>query len=93
MAVPIPALMITLKTEAAVVFEYSCDLCGFSTNVKKKFGRHNATQAHRARETEQERPRPGSMPLAREDLSLSNVKSLDNIASFLAYFLVLCPFS
>ncbi|KAF3071686.1 hypothetical protein CFAM422_006556 [Trichoderma lentiforme] len=40
------------KTEAAVVFEYSCDLCGFSTNVKKKFGRHNATQAHRAREAE-----------------------------------------
>ncbi|KAL5091534.1 hypothetical protein Trisim1_003136 [Trichoderma cf. simile WF8] len=40
------------KTEAAVVFEYSCDLCDFSTNVKKKFGRHNATQAHRAREAE-----------------------------------------
>lgn len=34
------------KTEAAVVFEYSCDLCDFSTNVRKKFGRHNATQAH-----------------------------------------------
>ncbi|KAL6803901.1 hypothetical protein J3E68DRAFT_391838 [Trichoderma sp. SZMC 28012] len=34
------------KTEAAVVFEYFCDLCDFSTNVKKKFGRHNATQAH-----------------------------------------------
>ncbi|QYS95784.1 hypothetical protein H0G86_003058 [Trichoderma simmonsii] len=34
------------KTEAAVVFEYSCDLWDFSTNVKKKFGRHNATQAH-----------------------------------------------
>lgn len=41
------------ETEAAVVFKYSCSLCDFRPpNVKKKFGRHNATQAHRAKEAE-----------------------------------------
>ncbi|KAJ4861719.1 hypothetical protein T069G_02673 [Trichoderma breve] len=37
---------------AAVVFKYNCSLCDFSTDVKKKFGRHNATKAHRAKEAE-----------------------------------------